>query len=532
MARPLIVLGVLLALLWCFAGRLLPLGLTLLLSVAKLDPGQRISGFHVPDLSLLHRLEFAHRLVDQLALALGLLVTLALIGLGLRRTLRQTGLLRPGLLFVAIMTIGTSEVLLVPLMSWAQDRIWSLALLERVVPGLLAHPGRHLASGAVLLLLGVAWLTVVLLCWPARADGQPERLGIRLALSCWWCQVWSHGQLVPEWSMRPPQNVELRPWGTVQLLSPVGDWPLMALLALLAWLLVWPAIARVIRTAVNAELWHRLVQPMPASNPSPAGLMTGVLVLVLLLQPWYWAFRAAGATVAFPELADPVVRAGQFKLANLTALWQATFPDAGRLVPALVTLGRALAEAGLAWWAAQGLLRLNGYARGIPAFVILCAVLAWPLAIAVGLSYSAALQQLGVLPWPPLAGALPLLLLMALAAHGGWPARMKADSIVWPAAAADLRRRLLPALIAGAFLVLYHLTIPLLVPPMGHGADYWPVSTAVRVVPVYDPQFPSRIAWLLGWHGPVLLAAGVLTWALLPRTALQPTVAEGDASDA
>jgi len=516
---------------WIFTGRLLPAGLTFLLALVRLDPGLRIEALGFPDLSLLQRIGFGTRLLDQLVVALGIGGVLAFLTIPLGSQLRSAPqALRAAVLFLAFCGLFASELLLLPVISWAGDRM-ALAL---PVTQFIGHSVEYVRSGATLVYLawkGVAWLCVIALIWPFRGELRLPAAARWLTLGGWWVTCWQTGQLMPAWTMQAPPS-ELRPWGVAHLASALADFPLMATMALLTGLLALPGILLILRTGqpLLPRLWYPEEQPVVPLRPFA---WSGVLLLLVcgwvLLEPWLWVIRAGLSSVAYPDLAYLRYAPQYLKWGNYTALFSsAAWPDSGRLLPFQMTLGRALIEVALAWGLAITLARWHGLARGIPAFLLLIALCVGSVAPSTGLAYAATLQQWPAWPWPPGMGALPWIAWAFLVLLNAWPDRLKAAPVTpggWAGHSPQYYWRVAFPL---AFVALYLGQEPLLLAPFPEEPILWPTIAVSRVMLAVDADFPRRVVWLIGWHFPLCAAA----WWLADHFIRWPgTVPQGVAGD-
>lgn len=506
------ILGVVIAIAWIFAGRLMPWGLSLLLSVSQLDPGGRVVGIGLPDYALLAEARFGARLGDQLFLAAGVGGLLCFAFPWVGPWLRQSRWLRWPLLALSLIVLSMSELLLIPAI--ANAGTWSGLPL---VTQLLAETWqRSSAVTGYLFYKALAWLIVVAIAWPGARAKLPSAARWT-ALGAWWITVWQTGQLMSDFGGHT-DAVDWRPWGIAHLASTLGDFPLMAGMGLLSGLLVLPGVLLVMRhlkgwTAVDEEAIENAVPESLGSPWLPVAFT--IVVGMLLVQPLWWALQAGASSVAYPDLNNLRYWAKQPKWNNYGAIFNPPFSNAALWGPLLLTVGRALGEVAIAYWAAQGFARWSGYARGVPAFLALLGALIGPIGAAAGIAYSATLQQTGIWPWPPSSTTLPWLIVAFLALQGAWPERMKAAPVDEPRPI-NLRWRLAAWVVA--FIALYLAQEPLLLPPSPNEAILWPTVAVTKVLAEVDPLFPKRIAWLVGWHLPLVIASIGLASLLLPGT--------------
>jgi hypothetical protein len=309
--------------------------------------------------------------------------------------------------------------------------------------------------------------------------------------------AWQTGQLIPDFGGHTTA-VDWRPWGIAHLASTLQDFPLMAGMGLLTSMLVLPGALLMMRHLGSATAAE-------ATESEEAGahsiwsvwlpVVFAVALGILLVEPLRWVLHAGASSVSYPDLTDLRFWAKNAKWSNYEAILNPPFGDASLVWPIVITIARALGEVAIARWAAQSLARWSGYARGIPAFLVLVAALIGPIGASAGIAYVATLQQLSIWPWPPSSTTLPWLIVAYLALQGAWPERMKASPV-------DAIRPI---------------EEPLLLPPSPDEAVLWPTVAVTKVLVTVDPLFPKRIAWLVGWHLPLVVASIGLAYLLLPK---------------
>jgi|GEM_PF-5223368 len=509
------VLGAVIAVVWIFMGRLMPWGLTLLLSVSRLDPGGRVIGIGAPDYSLLAEARFGDRLSDQLLIAagIGLLMFLAFPAVG--GWLRRSLYVRSPLLVLALILLTASELLLIPVIANVPN--W------RGLTPVMGQTWERTGPVTVYLFYkALAWLIVVAIAWPGAQSKLPSAARWT-ALAAWWMTVWQTGQLLSDFGSHTAA-VDWRPWGIAHLASTLQDFPLMAAMGLLTSLLVLPGALMLMRhlsswTVAESDDLPEPVVTSPWSRWLP--VVFAVALGFLCIQPLIWVLQAGASSVSYPDLSYLRYWEKNPKWSNFEAILDPPFPEGVNPWPVLLTIARALAEVAIARWAAQSLARWSGYARGVPAFLVLVAALIGPIGASAGIAYVATLQQLSIWPWPPASTTLPWLIIAFLALHGAWPQRMKAAPVE-TTRPIDVRWWI-AALIA-AFMALYLAQEPLLLPPSPDEAVVWPTVAVTKVLVTVDPLFPKRIAWLIGWHLPLVVASIGLAYVLLPKSTRAATI--------
>jgi len=502
-------------------GRLVPLGLAVLLAMSTLDEaGRPIPGHPSPLIrEYLARFRFADRLQDQWLIALVLFVLLWGLGRVLGPPIARLGGWRRPVAIVALVALGTSELILVPLLQWAEGRTWAGAFTLTALrhdSQLLARSG---APTAYLFFKGVAALAAACAIWPSgavTAKGTPP--AVKLALAGWAVTVWTLGSLVHSWNPRHT-TVELRPWEAAHLLSALWPaapvWPVIAVVGLVAMVCAWPGILGLYGHAARGNALRAVIDGTPPT-PLRTAPMLAVVLLVLLLQPFWWYGRLIGSFVNYPDLWDPILGT-RYDTRHLAALFRTPVGATSLLLPLILAVARAIAEVGLAGLGAWGFLRLSGKARGMLAFVLAGCVVVGSIAPGVATAYIASTRVLPALPWPRHLLGFPLVMVALIGMAGAWPARIAANPEL-RAVPISFPRRVLLAAFCGLFVAGYLDQAPLLLPPNPREVAYWPTVVLVQVLSTRHFHLPDQLAYSVGWHLPVWIALAVAAIALTPRS--------------